>query len=62
MCPSSNFSGIGSSFVTFGVAYLEISAHVFILGLYSGSPASLVSQTLRMAATLLIFVKVERLP
>jgi hypothetical protein len=57
MCSSSSFSGIGSSFVTSGVASLEISAHFFILELYSSSPASLVSQSLHMAATLLIFCK-----
>jgi hypothetical protein len=57
MCSSSSFSEIGSSFVTSGVAFLEISAHVFILELCSGSPASLVSQSLRMAAALLIFCR-----
>jgi hypothetical protein len=54
--------GISSSFVTFGAASLEISAQFFILGLYSGSPASLVSQSLRMAAAYYFFVKVERHP
>jgi hypothetical protein len=55
MCSSSSFVGIGPYFVTSWVASLEISAHFFILELYSTSPASLVSQSLRMA------VKVERL-
>jgi hypothetical protein len=40
-----------------GVTSLEISAHVFIFELCSGSPASLVSQSLHMVATLLIFCK-----
>jgi hypothetical protein len=57
MCSSLSFSGIGSSFVTSEVASLEISAHFFILELCSGSPASLVSQSLHMAAALLIFCK-----
>jgi hypothetical protein len=61
MCSSSSFVGIGPYFVTSWVASLEISAHFFILELYSTSPASLVSQSLRMAASLLFFVKVERL-
>jgi hypothetical protein len=55
MCSPSSFFGIGSSFVTSGVASLEISAHFFFLELYSGSSASHVSQSLRMAAALLIF-------
>jgi hypothetical protein len=54
---SSRFSGIGSSFVTFGVASLENSAHFFFLELYSGYSASLVSQSLRMAAALLFFCR-----
>jgi hypothetical protein len=62
MCSPSSFSGMGSFFVTYGAASLEISAHVFILKLCSGSPASLVSQSLCMAAALLIFCEVERLP
>jgi hypothetical protein len=57
MCSSSSFSGIGSSFVTSGVAYFENSAHFFFFALYSGSSASLVSQSLRMAAALLIFCR-----
>jgi hypothetical protein len=57
MCTSSSFSGIGSTFLTSEIASLEISAHVFILELCFGSPASLVSQSLRMAAALLIFCK-----
>jgi hypothetical protein len=60
VCSSSIFSEIDSSFVNFEVASLEISAHIFEL--CSGSLASLVSQSLRMAAILLIFVKVEWLP
>jgi hypothetical protein len=56
-CSSSSFSGIGSSFVTPGVASLENSAHFFFLEFYSGSSASLVSQSLRMAAALLIFCR-----
>jgi hypothetical protein len=47
MCSSSSFLGIGSSFVTSGVASFENSAHFFFLELYSGSSASLVSQSLR---------------
>jgi hypothetical protein len=43
MCSSSSFSGIGSSFVTSGVASLENSANFFFFELYSGSSASLVS-------------------
>jgi hypothetical protein len=62
MCSCSSFSGIGSSFVTSGVASLEKSPHFFILELCSGSSASLVSQYLRMAAALLFFVEVEPLP
>jgi hypothetical protein len=42
MCSSSSFSGIGSSFVTSGIASSENSAHFFFLELYSGSSASLV--------------------
>jgi hypothetical protein len=57
MRSSSRFFGIGSPFVTSGVASLEISAHFFILELYPVSPASLVYQSLRMAAALLIFCK-----
>jgi hypothetical protein len=57
MCYSSSFLGIGSSFVISGVASLENSAHFFILELYSGSSASLVSQSLHMAAALLIFCR-----
>jgi hypothetical protein len=57
MCSSSSFFGIGSSFVTSRVASLEISAHFFILESCSGSPASLVSQALHMAAALLIFCR-----
>jgi hypothetical protein len=48
---------IGSSFVTSGVASLENSAHFFLLGLFSGSSANLVSQSHRMAAALLIFCR-----
>jgi hypothetical protein len=62
MCSSSCFLGIGSSFVTYGVASLEKSADFFFLELYYGSSASLVSQSLRMATALLFFVEVERLP
>jgi hypothetical protein len=62
MCSCSSFSAIGPSFVTSGVASLENSAHFFFLELYSGSYASLVSQSLRMAAALLTFVEVERFP
>jgi hypothetical protein len=43
MCFSSSFSGIGSSFVTTGIASLENSAHFFFLELYSGFSASLIS-------------------
>jgi hypothetical protein len=50
MCSSPRFSAIGSSFVTSGVAFLQNSAHFFFLALYSGSSASLVSQSLHMAA------------
>jgi hypothetical protein len=57
MCSSSSFFRIDSSFVTSGVASLENSAHFFILELYYGSSASLVSQSLRVAAALLIFCK-----
>jgi hypothetical protein len=57
MCSSLSFSVIGSSFVTFGVASLENSAHFFFLELYSGSSTSLVSQSLHMAAALLIFCR-----
>jgi hypothetical protein len=57
MCSPSSFSEIGSSFVTSGVASLENSAHFFILELYSGSSASLVSQSPHMAAALLIFCR-----
>jgi hypothetical protein len=46
----SSFSMIGSSFVTSGVASLEKSAHFFFLESYSGSSASLVSQSLRMTS------------
>jgi hypothetical protein len=57
MCFSSSFFGIGSSFVTSGVSSLENSAHFFFLELNYGSSASLVSQSPRMAAALLIFCK-----
>jgi hypothetical protein len=57
MCSPSSFFEIDSSIVTFGVASLEISACFFILEFYSGSPASLVSQSLCMAAALLFFCK-----
>jgi hypothetical protein len=57
MCFSSSFFGIGSSFVTSGAASLENSAHFFFLELYYGSSESLVSQSIRMAAALLIFCK-----
>jgi hypothetical protein len=57
MCSSSSFSWICSYFVTSGVASLENSAHSFILELCSGTPASLVSQSLHMAAALLIFCR-----
>jgi hypothetical protein len=57
MCSSSSFSAIGSSIVTFGVASLESLAHFFFLELYSGSFASLVSQSLHMAAALLTFCR-----
>jgi hypothetical protein len=46
-----------SSFLSSGVASLVFLAHVFILELCSGSPASLVSQSLRIVAALLIFCK-----
>jgi hypothetical protein len=56
MC-SSSFSEIGSSFLSSGAASLEISACVFMLESCYGLPKCRVSETLRMAAALLIFCK-----